>query len=135
MKTVEQKYCFQNNFIHDKQGCLSFPARFFDSSKLIPLHPRNSTFGLRQSRMWPLHFIKNRYRKISKVTQNNPAYRRKNRLKFYTLSFLVSLFIFSLFLPFSAYSFMPDTEIAVFQKQIADKPVGERIAFWAEKFV
>jgi len=30
---------------------------------------------------------------------------------------------------------MPDTEIAVFQKQIADKPVGERIAFWAEKFV
>jgi signal peptidase I len=30
---------------------------------------------------------------------------------------------------------MSDTEIAVFQKEIADKPVGERIAFWAEKFV
>lgn len=30
---------------------------------------------------------------------------------------------------------MPDTEIAVFQKEIADKPVGERIALWAGKFV
>jgi len=30
---------------------------------------------------------------------------------------------------------MPDTEIAVFQKEIADKPVGERIALWAERFV
>mgnify|MGYP001564567179 FL=1 len=30
---------------------------------------------------------------------------------------------------------MPDTEIAVFQKDIANKPIGERIAFWAEKFV
>ena len=30
---------------------------------------------------------------------------------------------------------MPDTEIAVFQKEIADKSVGERIALWAEKFV
>jgi hypothetical protein len=30
---------------------------------------------------------------------------------------------------------MPDNEIAVFQKQIANKPVGDRIALWAEKFV
>ncbi|MDP1758212.1 MAG: hypothetical protein Q8K77_00255, partial [Thermodesulfovibrionales bacterium] len=30
---------------------------------------------------------------------------------------------------------MPDSEIAVFQKEIADKPIGERIALWAEKFV
>ena len=30
---------------------------------------------------------------------------------------------------------MPDSEIASFQKEIADKPVGERIALWAEKFV
>ena len=30
---------------------------------------------------------------------------------------------------------MSDTEIASFQKEIADKPVGERIALWAEKFV
>lgn len=30
---------------------------------------------------------------------------------------------------------MSDSEIAVFQKGIADKSVGERIALWAEKFV
>ena len=30
---------------------------------------------------------------------------------------------------------MSDTEIASFQKEIAGKPVGERIALWAEKFV
>ena len=30
---------------------------------------------------------------------------------------------------------MPETEIASFQKEIADKPAGERIALWAEKFV
>ncbi|MBI5205869.1 MAG: hypothetical protein HZA11_13225 [Nitrospirae bacterium] len=30
---------------------------------------------------------------------------------------------------------MSDTEIASFQKEIADKPAGERIALWAEKFV
>ncbi len=30
---------------------------------------------------------------------------------------------------------MPDSEIAVFQKEIANKPVGERIALWAERFV
>jgi len=30
---------------------------------------------------------------------------------------------------------MPESEIASFQKEIANKPVGERIALWAEKFV
>ncbi|MDO8747415.1 MAG: hypothetical protein Q7J70_07130, partial [Thermodesulfovibrionales bacterium] len=30
---------------------------------------------------------------------------------------------------------MSDTEIAVFQTEIANKPIGERIALWAEKFV
>ena len=60
--------------VYLEAGLLSLLPRFFDSSKLIPLHPRNSTFGLRQSRMWPLAFVKNRYLKISKATQNNPAY-------------------------------------------------------------
>ena len=75
---LQEVTVFLHHSIYDNQGCLSFPAGFFDSSKLIPLHSRNSfpeIFGkLRQSRMWPLHFIKNRYRKIPKVTQNNPAY-------------------------------------------------------------
>ncbi|MBM4135449.1 MAG: hypothetical protein FJ241_01295 [Nitrospira sp.] len=31
---------------------------FSDSSNLIPLQPRNSPFGFRQSRLWPLHFAK-----------------------------------------------------------------------------
>ena len=66
-------------FIHsvdNKQDCLSLPAEFSDSSKLIPLHPRNSSrrlSGFKQSRLWPLHFIKNCYLKISKVAQDNPA--------------------------------------------------------------
>ncbi|MCX5718024.1 MAG: hypothetical protein NTW44_06940 [Nitrospirae bacterium] len=30
---------------------------------------------------------------------------------------------------------MSDSEIAVFQKEIANKPVGDRIARWAEKFI
>lgn len=49
-------------------------------------------------------------------------------------TFLIFNFVF---LSFSAYvhAFMSDTEIAVFQKEIASKPVGDRIASWAEKFV
>ncbi|RJQ40962.1 MAG: hypothetical protein C4550_02615 [Nitrospiraceae bacterium] len=35
----------------------------------------------------------------------------------------------------SVHAFMSDSEIAVFQKEIADKSVGERIALWAEKFI
>lgn len=42
--------------------------------------------------------------------------------------------LFFLF-PTIAYPFLSDTEIAVFQKEIANKPIGERIALWAEKFV
>lgn len=45
------------------------------------------------------------------------------------------LFVFILLSHIPAYSFMSDSEIASFQKEIAGKPVGERIALWAEKFV
>jgi len=45
------------------------------------------------------------------------------------------LFVFILLSHIPAHSFMSDTEIASFQKEIADKPVGERIALWAEKFM
>lgn len=64
-------------------------------------------------------------------------------MKNYNLKFKIILFpiftflIFNFaFLSFPAYvhSFMSDTEIAVFQKEIANKPIGERIALWAEKF-
>lgn len=65
-------------------------------------------------------------------------------MKNYNLKFKIILFpiftflIFNFaFLSFPAYvhAFMSDTEIAVFQKDIANKPIGERIALWAEKFV
>ena len=60
-------------------------------------------------------------------------------LKFKIILFPVFTFlIFNFaFLSFPAYvhAFMSDTEIAVFQKEIANKPIGERIALWAEKFV
>ncbi|MDP3259547.1 MAG: hypothetical protein Q8M34_03035, partial [Thermodesulfovibrionales bacterium] len=63
-----------------KQNKLSLATIFFDSSKLTPLHPRNSfpeIFGkLRQSRLWPLHFTKNCYRKISDAAHSYPAYAR-----------------------------------------------------------
>lgn len=49
-------------------------------------------------------------------------------------TFLIFNFAFLSF-PVYVHSFMSNSEIAVFQKQIADKPVGERIALWAEKFV
>lgn len=35
----------------------------------------------------------------------------------------------------SAYSFISDAEIAAFQRELEGRPVGERIAFWAEKFI
>jgi hypothetical protein len=47
----------------------------------------------------------------------------------------VSLVIVFLFLSIPAHSFISDDEIALFQKELEGKPVGERIAFWAEKFV
>jgi len=43
--------------------------------------------------------------------------------------------IIFLSLSVSAYAFLSDNEIALQQKELAMKPIGERIAFWAEKFV
>jgi hypothetical protein len=40
-----------------------------------------------------------------------------------------------LMLPSIAYPFMQNSEIASLQKEISHLPVGERIAFWAEKFI
>ncbi|MBI4690256.1 MAG: hypothetical protein HY754_08330 [Nitrospirae bacterium] len=50
----------------------------------------------------------------------------------YILPFLI---LFFLILRCTSYAFMSENEILTFQKKIADKPVGERIALWAEKFV
>ncbi|MBI4684991.1 MAG: hypothetical protein HY755_07310 [Nitrospirae bacterium] len=47
----------------------------------------------------------------------------------------LSCLFFSFLVPTAAHSFLSDSEIAVFQKEIADKPIGERIALWAERFV
>ena len=47
----------------------------------------------------------------------------------------ICLFLLPLLLLSPSYAFMSDKEIASFQKEIADRPVGERIALWAEKFV
>ncbi|OGW31480.1 MAG: hypothetical protein A2X54_03505 [Nitrospirae bacterium GWF2_44_13] len=61
---------------------------------------------------------------------------RKNSFA-YSPIHLFAIYIIFAFLSFPAcvHAFMSDTEIAVFQKEIADKPVGERIALWTEKFV
>ncbi len=55
----------------------------------------------------------------------------------YHIKFYFSLFIAALFLlfPSPAHSFISDKEIASFQEEMADMPIGERIALWAEKFV
>jgi cell wall-associated NlpC family hydrolase len=45
------------------------------------------------------------------------------------------LFFVLVFAPAVAFSFFPDGDMATFQKQAAVMPVGERIAFWAEKFI
>ncbi len=45
---------------------------------------------------------------------------------------MLSLF---LLLPAFASAAMPAEEITALQRQIADRPVGERIAFWAETFI
>lgn len=47
----------------------------------------------------------------------------------------VILFLLFLLLPSSSYPFISSNDIAFFQKEIADKAIGDRIAFWAEKFV
>ena len=46
---------------------------------------------------------------------------------------LIIIFLLSLSVP--AYPFLSDNEIALLQKELIMKPIGERIAFWAEKFV
>ncbi len=43
--------------------------------------------------------------------------------------------IIFLSIPVYAYSFLSDAEIALLQKELESKRVGERIAFWANKFV
>ncbi len=45
------------------------------------------------------------------------------------------LFFVLVFVPALASAFFPDGDIANFQRQAAVMPVGERIAFWAEKFI
>ncbi len=40
-----------------------------------------------------------------------------------------------LFIPSLVLAAMPNEEVAALQRQVADRPVGERIAFWAERFV
>ena len=37
--------------------------------------------------------------------------------------------------PLTGFAFMSDADIAFSQKELADRPLGERIAFWAEKFL
>jgi hypothetical protein len=46
---------------------------------------------------------------------------------------LITLFIFYLFLPICFA--LTDEEIQKFQSLLKDQPIGERIAFWAERFV
>lgn len=47
----------------------------------------------------------------------------------------IFLLIAFLSLSITANSFISDDEIALFQRELERNPVGERIAFWAEKFV
>jgi len=50
---------------------------------------------------------------------------------------MLRIFLVVVFLSISvpAHTFISDQEIAFLQKKLEGKPVGERIAFWAEKFV
>jgi hypothetical protein len=60
-----------------KQVWLSLIAIFFDSSMLFSLQPRNSPrklSGFKQSRLWPLKFAENCYRKVSEVAQSSLAF-------------------------------------------------------------
>ncbi|MFN3478891.1 MAG: hypothetical protein ACK415_00765 [Thermodesulfovibrionales bacterium] len=50
--------------------------------------------------------------------------------------YLSILFSVALFLFFAPPIFaISDIDIALYQKEIADRPIGERIAFWAERFI
>lgn len=55
--------------------------------------------------------------------------------KYYIHPLIIFLFFCFVFFPVPVFSFISDTEIASFQKEIAGKPIGERVAFWAENFV
>ncbi len=67
--------------------------------------------------------------KISKT-----VFFKRCRIKILPLSTLFGL-ILSFCLVTPSYSFMSDNEIAFFQKVVSGWPVGDRIAYWAEKFV
>jgi hypothetical protein len=45
------------------------------------------------------------------------------------------LYLFLLFFPALASAAVPNAQIAALQRQVADRPIGERIAFWADTFV
>ncbi len=45
------------------------------------------------------------------------------------------LIIFFVLLPSIVFGFISDNDIAVLQSELSGKPIGERIAFWAEKFM
>ncbi len=48
----------------------------------------------------------------------------------------VGTFVFCIFIVFPLFALtLNDNEIASYQGEMADKPIGERIAFWAERFV
>ncbi len=47
----------------------------------------------------------------------------------------LALIVLSVLLSSHSYAFITDAEIASFKRQISDRPIGERIAFWAERFV
>ncbi|MCL5978068.1 MAG: DUF1460 domain-containing protein [Nitrospirae bacterium] len=58
------------------------------------------------------------------------------RSRFNTLSVLLFAVYFSLLLCAASHSFaLSDGEIIKFQTKLKDKPIGERIALWAEKFI
>lgn len=53
---------------------------------------------------------------------------------FRVVNTLISGFVFNLFLILPSFA-LTDSEIAYYQKEISGKPIGEKIAFWAERFV
>jgi len=63
-----------------------------------------------------------------------PAYRRLNG-PFPVLAGMVLWFLLIIMSPVRSFSAVSDDEIRSFQRAIAERPLGERIALWAEKFV
>ncbi len=90
MRVQSSKFKVQG---YNKQDWLSLTTIFFDSSKFLSLQSRNSPYGFKQSRPWPLQFTKNCYRKISDVAQSSHVYRRIFILILFTFHFsLFTLF-------------------------------------------